>query len=60
MSRMTTTGTFQDVIEARVRAMFERSKEEQSSELYYGILGLQDYEPDVPNEQMNDISGLRS
>lgn len=54
---MTTTGTFADVIEARVRAMFERSKEEQASELYYGQLGLVDYEPDVPNEQMNDISG---
>ena len=54
---MTTTGTFQDVIEARIRAIFERSNQEQSSELYYGELGLVDYEPDVPNEQMNDISG---
>ena len=54
---MTTTGVFQDVIEARVRALFEKSNEEQSSELYYGELGLVDYEPDVPNEQMNDISG---
>jgi hypothetical protein len=54
---MTTTGTFQDVIEARVRAIFERSKDEQASELYYGIMGLVDYEPDVPNEQMNDMSG---
>ena len=36
MSRsvMLTTGTFQDVVDAQVRAFFEKSNEEQSSELY--------------------------
>ncbi len=54
---MLTTGTFQDVVDAQIRAYFDRHKEEQSSELYYQELGLVDYEPDVPEEKMNDISG---
>lgn len=54
---MTTTGTFQDVIDAQVRAYFTTHNEEQSSELYYQDLGLNDYEPDVPAEQLQDISG---
>jgi len=53
----TTTGTYQDVVDAQVRAIFERHKEEQSNELYYKELGLNDYEPDVQEEQLNDISG---
>ena len=54
---MKLTGTLQDVADAQVRAYFDRHNEEQSSELYYKDLGLNDYEPDVPAEQMNDISG---
>lgn len=56
-SVMTSTGTFEKVIDAQVRAMFDRHLEEQSSELYYGELGLVDYEPDVPEEKMADMSG---
>lgn len=54
---MTTRGTFADVVNAQIRAIFETNQEEQSSELYYSALGLNDYEPDVPAEQLNDISG---
>lgn len=54
---MTTVGAFMDVVDARVRAMFDSYSEEQSSELYYKDLGLNDYEPDVPNEQMADVTG---
>jgi len=54
---MTTTGTGQDIVDAGVRALFNLAKEEQSSQLYYQSLGFVDYEPDVPEEQLNSISG---
>jgi len=54
---MTTKGTFADVVNAQVRAIFDTHVEEQSNELYYKELGLTDYEPDVPAEVLNDISG---
>ena len=54
---ITTTGTGQDIISASVRALFNLEKEEQSSELYYQSLGFYDYEPDVPAEQLNSMSG---
>lgn len=54
---MTTTGTMQDVIDAQTRAIYSRTTEEQSNDLYYGELGLQDFDPDVPEEVLNDISG---
>lgn len=54
---MTTTGTGQDIVNAGIRALFNLAKEEQSSELYYQSLGFVDYEPDVPEEQLNSISG---
>ena len=57
MALMTSTGTGQDIISAAVRALFNRASDEQSSELYYKEVGLTDYEPDVPSEQLNDISG---
>lgn len=57
MSLMTTTGLAQDVVNAAVRALYNRALEEQSSELYYMDLGLTDYEPDVPAEQINGITG---
>lgn len=54
---MTTTGTLKDVVDAQVRAIFSRATDEQSNDLYYKDLGLVDYEPDVPEEVLNDISG---
>ena len=57
MALMTSTGTGQDIISAAIRALFNRAKDEQASELYYQDLGLTDYEPDVPQEQLNGISG---
>ena len=54
---MTTSGTFSAVIDAQVRAMFDSYAEEQANELYYKELGLVDYEPDVPAEKMDDVSG---
>jgi len=54
---MTTKGTFSVVVDAQVRALFDTHMEEQSNELYYKDLGLTDYEPDVPEEKLNDVSG---
>lgn len=56
-SVMYSTGTFAGVIDAEVRAYFNHAKEEQSADLYYKRLGLVDYEPDVPEEKLKDISG---
>lgn len=54
---MKTTGVGQDIIDASVRAMFDSALEEQSSELYYQRFGLVDFEPDVPEDKINDMSG---
>ena len=54
---MTTRGTFASVVNAQIRALFDTHLEEQSSELYYQELGLNDYFPDVPEEKLDDISG---
>lgn len=54
---MTTTGLGQEIIAPIVRALYNRALEEQSSELYYQDLGLTDYEPDVPGEQIQGITG---
>jgi hypothetical protein len=54
---MTTKGTLSAVVDAQTRALFVTHLEEQSNELYYKELGLTDYEPDVPNEVLSDISG---
>ena len=56
----TTKGLFSPVVDATVRALYETAKEEQSSELYYQELGLNEYEPDVPEEVLQDISGFES
>ena len=53
---MTTGGVFKDVVDATVRALFTTAVEDQASELYYSNLGLTDYEPDVPEEVLNDLS----
>lgn len=57
MPLMTTSGTAQDIINAAVRAEYNRALEEQASELYYSDLGLNDYEPDVPAEIISGITG---
>lgn len=57
MSIMTTGGVFNDVVDATVRALFNTAVDDQASELYYQSLGLTDYEPDVPEEVLNDLSG---
>jgi hypothetical protein len=54
---LTTKGVFKDVVDATVRALYDRSSQEQSTDLYYQKLGLTDYEPDVPGEVLNDLSG---
>jgi len=54
---MTIRGQFKDVIDATVRGLFTTENEEQSTELYYQNLGLNDYEPDVPDEVLSDLSG---
>lgn len=57
MPLMTTTGQFSQVVDAAVRALFDKHLEEQSSQLYYSSLGFQDWEPDVPSAQLTTISG---
>ena len=56
----TTTGLFSPVVDATIRALYTTAKEEQASELYYTDLGLNEYEPDVPEEILQDISGFGS
>jgi hypothetical protein len=57
MALMTTTGFGQDIVSAAVRALYNRAQEEQASQLYYQDLGLTDYEPDVPSEQLAGVTG---
>lgn len=57
MSLMTSTGFGQDIISAAVRALHNRALQEQSSELYYQQLGLTQYSPDVPSEQLSGVAG---
>lgn len=57
MALMTTTGLGQDIVNPLVRALFNRALDEQSSDLYYTDMGLNDYEPDVPAEQISGITG---
>lgn len=54
----TTKGLFSDVVSATVRALYDRAKEEQSSMLYYQDLGLNEYEPEIPEEVLTDMSGF--
>lgn len=54
----TTKGLFDPIVDVTVRALFDRASEEQSSMLYYQELGLNEYEPDVPDEVLNDMSGF--
>ena len=54
----TIEGLYSDVVDATVRALYSRAKDEQSAMLYYQELGLNEYEPDVPEEVLNDMSGF--
>ena len=54
----TTKGLFSPIVDATVRAFIDRASDEQSSQLYYQDLGLNEYQPDVPEEVLNDISGF--
>lgn len=57
MALFSSTGQGQDIINPAVRALYNRALEEQSSMLYYQELGLTDYSPDVPAEQLQGITG---
>jgi hypothetical protein len=57
MPLMTSTGFGTSIISAAVRALYDRALQEQSSELYYQELGLTQYSPDVPAEQLDGVSG---
>jgi len=54
---MTTKGFGQDIVSAAVRALYNRALQEQSSQLYYQELGLTQYSPDVPSEQLSGVTG---
>ena len=57
MALMTTTGFGADIVSAAVRALYNRALQEQSAELYYQELGLTQYSPDVPSEQLSGVTG---
>jgi len=54
---MTTRGSFSQVVDAAVRALYDQSKFDLSSTTYYQRLGFTQYEPDVPSDQLSTISG---
>lgn len=54
---MTTRGSFSQVVDAAVRALYETAKFDLSSTVYGLTLGFTQYEPDVPSEQISSISG---
>lgn len=54
---MTTRGSFSQVVDAAVRALYETAKYDLSTTLYGPSLGFTQYEPDVPSEQISSISG---
>ncbi len=57
MLMTTSNAPGQDIVNPAVRALYNRALEEQSSDLYYQDLGLTDYEPDVPSEQLQGVTG---
>jgi hypothetical protein len=54
---MSSTGFGADIVSAAVRALYNRALQEQSSQLYYQELGLTQYSPDVPSEQLSGVTG---
>lgn len=51
-----TNGTFSQVIDAAVRALYDQSMVDISSVSYWRELGLNQYSPDVPAEQLSGLS----
>jgi len=56
MSLLTTRGTLSQVIDANVRALYDRASEEISTKLFGQEL-YNEYEPDIPAEQVSAMSG---
>lgn len=54
---MTTRGSFSQVVDAAVRALYDQAKFDLSTTVYGPALGFTQYEPDVPSEQISSISG---
>lgn len=54
---MTTRGSFSQVVDAAVRALYDQAKFDLSTSVYGPNLGFTQYEPDVPSEQLSSISG---
>ena len=54
---MTTRGSFSQVVDAAVRALYDQAKYDLSSTLYGPSLGFTMYSPDVPSEQISSMSG---
>lgn len=54
---MTTRGSFSQVVDAAVRALYDSAKFDLSNMVYGPALGFTQYEPDVPSEQISTISG---
>lgn len=54
---MTTRGSFSQVVDAAVRALYDQAKFDLSTNVYGPALGFTQYEPDVPSEQISSISG---
>ena len=57
MALMVSSGFGADIVSAAVRALYNRALQEQSAELYYQELGLTQYSPDVPAEQLSGVTG---
>lgn len=57
MSQMTTRGTFSQVIDASIRALYDQGKLDLSSSLYGPSLCFTEYEPDVPDDKISSLSG---
>jgi len=54
---MTTRGSFSQVVDAAVRALYDQAKFDLSTKVYGPTLGFTQYEPDVPAEQISSVSG---
>jgi len=54
---MTTRGSFSQVVDAAVRALYDQAKFDLSTSVYGPNLGFTQYEPDVPADQISSISG---
>ena len=58
MATMFSSGSFSQVVDAAVRALYDRGRFDQSAVLYSLSSGVAtEYEPDVPSEQISTMSG---